>query len=79
MHQAAIGNNHTKQINEGIRSDKISWLTNEETNSDILKYQENILNLKNALNEYFYLGLNDFEGHFAIYPEGSFYKKHIDA
>lgn len=78
MHQAAIGKNNTKQIKEGIRSDKISWLTNEETNSDILKYQEEILNLKNTLNEYFYLGLNDFEGHFAIYPEGSFYKKHID-
>jgi len=34
--------------------------------------------LKDSLNRNFFIGLEDFEGHFAIYPEGSFYKKHLD-
>lgn len=30
------------------------------------------------LNRSLYLGLVDFEGHFAVYPKGGFYKAHLD-
>jgi SM-20-related protein len=31
-----------------------------------------------AINRELFLGLFDFEGHMAIYPPGSFYRKHLD-
>ena len=34
--------------------------------------------LRQALNRGLYLGLEDFESHFALYPPGAFYRKHVD-
>jgi len=31
-----------------------------------------------ALNRNFYLGIRDYECHYTEYPEGTFYKKHVD-
>jgi SM-20-related protein len=31
------------------------------------------------LNSELFLGLFDYECHYAVYPEGSFYRKHVDA
>ena len=31
-----------------------------------------------ALNRAFFLGLEDYESHFALYPPGAFYQKHLD-
>ena len=35
--------------------------------------------LREGLNQRLYMGLFDFESHFAVYHPGQFYKKHIDA
>jgi SM-20-related protein len=32
-----------------------------------------------AINQRLFLGLFDYESHYAIYPKGAFYKKHLDA
>ena len=34
--------------------------------------------LREALNRGLFLGLEDFECHFALYPPGAFYRKHVD-
>jgi SM-20-related protein len=34
--------------------------------------------LREAINCSLYLGLKEYEGHFALYPEGAVYQKHID-
>ena len=34
--------------------------------------------LREAMNRGLYLGLEDFESHFALYPPGAFYLKHVD-
>lgn len=78
LSKARIGNGSNKVINEDVRTDNISWLTNEEKNPYVLKYQKFINDLREELNKNFYLGLKDFEGHFAQYPTGSFYKPHLD-
>jgi SM-20-related protein len=31
-----------------------------------------------AINRELYLGLFDWEGHLAVYPEGAFYRRHLD-
>lgn len=77
--KAAIGNGDKKAINESIRSDNISWLTEEETDPEIRHYQIFAEGLSDKLNKTLYLGLNEFECHFAQYPAGSFYKAHKDS
>lgn len=78
MLKAGIGYGSTKSINESIRADNISWIKNNETSTAVTNYLYFIKSLQQDLNQAFYLGLNDFEGHFAQYPEGSFYKPHLD-
>src|SRR3546814_4253154 len=34
--------------------------------------------LREAINRGLFLGLEDFESHFALYPPGAFYLKHVD-
>ena len=34
--------------------------------------------LRQALNASLFLGLEDFECHFALYPPGAYYQKHVD-
>lgn len=36
-------------------------------------------NLRQNLNQQLFLGLFDYESHYAIYEQGAFYKKHLDA
>lgn len=74
--KAAIGKE--KNIVENIRSDKIAWIQENESNKFVMEYQ-NILNqVKEKINQELFLGLTDYECHFAIYPEESFYKPHLD-
>jgi len=77
--KASIGNGDKKAINESIRSDNISWLTEEEKDPEIRHYQIFAEGLSDKLNKTLYLGLNEFECHFAQYPAGSFYKAHKDS
>lgn len=77
--KASIGNGDKKVINESIRSDNISWLTDEEKEREILGYQRFADDFSKKLNEGLYLGLSEFECHFAQYPKGSFYKAHKDS
>ena len=75
--QAGVGRKQTHQLNTSIRSDKISWITqNNQTEIDFLDIMEL---LRSGINKRLFLGLFDYESHFAIYPKGSFYQKHVDA
>ncbi|MFP4092029.1 MAG: 2OG-Fe(II) oxygenase [Cyclobacteriaceae bacterium] len=41
-------------------------------------YIQRVQQLMQFLNRSLYLGIRDFEVHFAMYPEGTFYKRHAD-
>ncbi|MGI2169356.1 2OG-Fe(II) oxygenase [Shewanella sp. MF05960] len=74
---AAIGRGIEQQINTEIRSDKISWLDNQDhTDREYLSIMDQ---LKEGLNRRLFMGLFDFESHYAVYEPGAFYKKHVDA
>jgi SM-20-related protein len=77
FHKAGIGN-EAKNINEGQRSDFISWLEKDCIGS-AQAYLVIVDNYRKYMNETCYLGLTDSETHFASYPSGAFYKKHLDA
>ena len=74
---AGVGRGAQQQIREGVRGDHIQWL--EAGQADACdQYLQIVDGLRLALNQGLYLGLEDFEGHFALYPLGAFYQKHVD-
>ena len=76
--KAGIGKQALFQLDKSIRGDYIQWLDRNNHNQIVLQFLDKMERLKNTLNQTCYLGLKDFETHFAIYPENTFYKKHID-
>ena len=77
LKKAGIGK-ETRQINEGIRGDYISWIDPGAAPEPIALYLERITALRQFLNEALFLGLKDFEVHIARYPAGAGYKRHLD-
>lgn len=74
---AGIGRKIDFQVQETIRSDKIHWIQpNIEITVEFLRWMDS---LRVGLNRRLFLGLFDYESHFAYYPVGAFYKKHLDA
>lgn len=78
FHPAHIGRHENNTANTDIRGDAICWL---DTNAnDTLKHPffAWVDQFRQALNERYYLGLRSEEFHFARYPAGTGYKKHMD-
>lgn len=76
--QAAVGKGEKKQIKTEIRNDQVLWMNPEELSQYESIYWEEVEKIRMAINRRCYLGLKSFEGHFARYPIGSFYIRHID-
>lgn len=75
---AAVGKGGQKQVRTEIRSDEVLWMDAEELSPLQAAYWQKIEEIRKVLNQRCFLGLRSFEGHFARYPVGSFYKKHLD-
>lgn len=76
---AAIGRGDTRQVNPEIRSDLIHWLDDGARAPDAVAVALAKLEaLRQELNRQLFLGLKAFEGHFAVYPPGASYEKHVD-
>ncbi len=78
FHQAGVGRGDGSSVRPEIRSDRVLWLQPGAESVEQSGYLAKLELLRLALNQRFFLGLLDFEGHFAIYPEGGFYKPHLD-
>lgn len=76
--RAGVGRGEALQVREDIRRDEVMWLDTSEASIHQNIYLAQLEILRLALNQRFFLGLFDYEGHFAIYPEGAFYKAHLD-
>jgi SM-20-related protein len=78
MSAAGIGNDEIKDPNQKMRSDQIYWIDKKHENSfenEFLTLAEDFIE---RLNETCYTGINSYEFHYAVYEEGSFYKRHKD-
>ncbi|MEX2366703.1 MAG: 2OG-Fe(II) oxygenase [Pseudohongiellaceae bacterium] len=75
--RAGIGREQNFQHNPFVRSDAICWL--ESGAGPLAGYFNWIETLRRGLNRRLFLGLFDYECHYACYPPGAFYKKHLDA
>lgn len=76
--QAKIGKQRDANHHFDIRKDSICWLDEDENDTALCAYFSKIRELAKTLNRTLFLGLVDFETHFAVYQPGSFYKKHVD-
>jgi len=77
LHYKQAGISHASALDRTKRKDKIHWLDGE--NESTCKYLAFAQGLQNYLNRHLYLGLRYYESHFAMYEEGDFYEKHLDA
>lgn len=74
---ANIGQGSNKTIDTEIRRDAILWLEDHETGA-VSEFLNWLTELRLALNQALFLSLVETELHFAVYPQGGFYRKHID-
>lgn len=75
--KAAIGATGKEKIIEEIRGDYTFWL-DKTRDSTSLNLFDSLDEMKTLINRMFFLSLSDYEFHLALYPKGSFYKKHLD-
>ena len=76
--RAQVGIGAGLQLRPEIRSDHVLWLEESPHNPAIAEYLSRIEQLRLELNQALYLGLFGFEAHLAVYPAGSFYRRHLD-
>ncbi len=76
--RAGVGRGDNLAIREDVRTDHVMWLRDGQTTPSQRAYLETLDGIRVALNRSLFLGLVDFEGHFAVYPPGGFYKPHLD-
>jgi len=75
---AGVGRAEGFTIQPEVRSDQVMWLDGDAHNQPIANYFTRMEKLRLSLNQALFLGLFDYEAHFAVYPAGSFYRKHLD-
>lgn len=78
FHLAGIGKGELFQKNQEIRNDRIMWLDHRTPRAENLLFFSRLNRLIKYLNRTCYLGIRDMEFHFAVYPKGSFYRRHLD-
>lgn len=76
--RAGVGRGASLQVRPEIRTDYVHWLEPNALTPLQQAYWDQIDTLRQTLNQEFFLSLRSFEAHFAVYPAGSFYKKHLD-
>lgn len=76
--KAAIGNQFNELIVKAIRGDFISWIDESEANKDEIPFFTSVEDFTNYLNRTCFLGIREREFHYALYPKGTYYKRHLD-
>ncbi len=74
---AGIGRAQDQMHNTFVRRDEIRWLDRGDPAE--ARWLAWVDDLRAFLNRRLFLGLFSYEGHFAHYAPGAFYKRHVDA
>ena len=77
LDEAGIGRGQQHLLRKDIRGDAIHWLNRESAAQR--RYLDAMSELQQALNHALFLGLFEYEAHFAHYPPGAFYQRHVDS
>ena len=76
--KSAIGNRTNELIEKAIRGDFILWMNEAEAGETEKIFFHKINNLIEYLNRTCFMGILHKEFHCAVYPKGTFYKRHLD-
>jgi SM-20-related protein len=78
FHAAGVGGGLSPAVRPDVRGDHIRWLEPEAASVTQQACLARFEDLRLALNRNLQLGLFDFECHFALYPAGAHYARHLD-
>lgn len=78
LRAAATGQGEQREIRTGLRGDDIAWLDEQAASPAQREFLTRMEALRLAANRELQLGLFDLEAHFARYPAGARYEKHLD-
>jgi SM-20-related protein len=78
MKYAGIGNDAITDATQQMRGDKIYWMDKKNNNVHEEEFLNRVEDFIDHLNRTCYTGINDYEFHYAVYGQGSAYKKHKD-
>lgn len=67
-----------KVIQKDVRGDFVHWIRSEEEINQLNVFFQKANMIHEILNRYCFLSISDKEFHFALYPEGTFYERHLD-
>jgi SM-20-related protein len=76
--RAGIGKPAELTIADEIRRDETLWFEPSSLSAPQQALWTRLFALKDTLNQELLLGLWDIEGHYAVYPAGGFYRRHLD-
>jgi SM-20-related protein len=77
LRPARVGRGDDAKLVPEVRGDFISWLTQPERDAE-QRVLARLDELRAAFNRDLMTGLEDFQGHFALYPRGAGYARHFD-
>ncbi len=77
FHAAGVGRG-IADVRKDIRGDQILWIDESHPGPALQQVLAKLEALRLAINEHLFLGLFDAELHFAVYPPGAGYRRHID-
>lgn len=78
LHRASTGQGEQQDIRPEIRGDSILWLDETSTSPAQQSFLQSMEALRQAANRDLQLGLFELEAHFAHYPVGASYSRHVD-
>ncbi|MEO9193939.1 MAG: 2OG-Fe(II) oxygenase [Polyangia bacterium] len=74
---ASIGNASARE-GTVVRGDRTAWLDDHSASGAEGLFRALVEDLRLAVNAALYLGLFRFDGHYALYPPGATYARHLD-
>lgn len=75
---AAVGRAASRARVRAIRGDRLCWIGEAGARGMERRWMDWVGGLQTTLNRAFYLGIRHWEGHYAVYPPGARYGRHVD-
>ncbi len=78
FHKAAVGTGSSLRIDTATRGDFVLWLDADAPHHPVRNFFTALEKLRSYLNRTCFLSLKSYEAHFAVYPPGTGYRRHLD-
>ncbi len=78
LSDAAVGRSGARQQRSEVRGDRTCWLDDPRCGPAAAEFLAALDGVRTALNRHLFLGLVEFEAHYAAYPPGTGYARHRD-